>query len=521
MRSPEWIGDMVEKWRGGVSNFFIINGNVNDYAVTDILFYDYLNVSLRKGGFSKVIELTISPNAGMNPADVETSIANVVSHLRNPDRTAPIAVVVRNPELIFPNIPDGRAELGKTQDFSAIYDCLVSRDFINSKNALFFISESIYGFNQRFLSTHTRGILYNIDFPNEDVRFQFIKEQFEKYKYLKNSELSPMEFARITAGLTLMGIEDLILQGKINGKLEREIVVERKTELIRKEYGDVLEIMDTERFSFNDFAGQDHLKSYHRAVVVNPMLSGDVEIVPKGILYTGPPGTGKTHFARCLAGEAKMNFVELKPANLKDMWVGNSQKNFAKALNCIRSIVPVGVFIDEIDQVFSRGNDSSGVASDFFSMFLTILSEPQNRGKIIWIAATNYPNKIDEALKRTGRLDKKMPFLPPEEDDRKKVLEIYLNKAKMGHNITQEEMHIIAKRTNGYTQAEIEGITVKTIELAKRKGAGKITINELNQAMDYVVKASSSNIEEMTELAIKECNDLEFMPESHRHRFNR
>ena len=88
-------------------------------------------------------------------------------------------------------------------------------------------------------------------------------------------------------------------------------------------------------------------------------------------------------------------------------------------------------------------------------MFLTILSEPKNRGQIIWIGAANYPNRIDEALKRTGRLDKKMPFLPPNKYDRIKVMKIYLNKSKLKNNITDEEFNYCIRKTKDI-QAELK-----------------------------------------------------------------
>lgn len=518
MSKPKWIDTIIDNWKGSVCNFFILNGNVTDYAITDILLYDFLKIELKTAGFSNVIELAFSKAVSYNSDQREYSITSAAASLMSGSKEHPMAVIVRNPEMMFPNIPDGHANREMVVDFSILYDALISKEFIGSRNILIFVSEAKQTFNQRFLGAQTRGMLLDVDFPNEEVRHEFILDQMDKFPLLNNGEIGSKELARITAGLTLMSIEDVVLKAKMEGKMKREQVIERKTELIRKEYGDVLEIMDSEGYGFGDFAGQDHLKDYHREVVINPMLNGDFEIVPKGLLYTGPPGTGKTHFARCLAGEARMSFVELKPQKLQDMWVGNSEKNFAKALNCIRSITPVGVFIDEIDQVFGRsnGSESNGVKGNFFSMFLTILSEPANRGKIIWIGATNYPNKLDEALKRTGRLDKKMPFLPPEEGDRKKVLEIYLNKSRLGHNISDSELIRIAKRTDGYTQAEIEGIVVKTTEVAARKKRTTITIEDLDYAMECIVKSESDSLEEMTQIAIKECNDWEFLPDKYK-----
>ena len=108
-----------------------------------------------------------------------------------------------------------------------------------------------------------------------------------------------------------------------------------------------------------------------------------------------------------------------------------------------------------------------------------------------------------------------MPFLPPSLEDRIKVLEIYLNKARMGHTITPEQLVDVGRRTEGYTQAEIEGVIVKTVELSTRKRGGAITIDDLELALKYTSKTSSSSIQEMTDIAIKECNDLEFLPKEY------
>ena len=149
-------------------------------------------------------------------------------------------------------------------------------------------------------------------------------------------------------------------------------------------------------------------------------------------------------------------------------------------------------------------------------MLLTILSEPANRGKILWIGATNYPNKLDEALKRTGRLDKKMPFLAPEMEDRKRVLNIYLNKSRLINKISADDVAKVAETTIGYTQAELEGIVVKTVELAMRRQGKTLEWMDLEKALFYTKKADNDKIQEMTTLAIDECNDLEFLPEKYR-----
>ena len=109
-----------------------------------------------------------------------------------------------------------------------------------------------------------------------------------------------------------------------------------------------------------------------------------------------------------------MNCVEFKMSKILDKYVGEAEKNLEKAFSVFRALAPVIVFIDEADQALQRGdNDTNSVNRNLFGMFLAEMSKPENRGKIIWIAATNYPNKIDEALKRAGRFDKKIPFFAP------------------------------------------------------------------------------------------------------------
>lgn len=512
MREPYWIDELISTWKSGSSNFLILNGNIADYALSGVLLYDFLKVKLTQAGFGFITEMSVHGGDGQI-----SSVATAVKSLTSNEPHNPNAVLVKNPELLFPNGVEARGIKEEIKDFSRLYDALTSKEFIQSNNVLIFITEAKQTFNQRFLSAQARGTLIDVEFPDESLRYDFILEQLENYPGLLK-DLTAKELARATAGLTLMSIEDVMLKGRMCGGLERKLVIERKKELITKEYGDVLEIMDSDGYSFNDFAGQDHLKEYHREVIIEPMLSGDVEIVPKGLLYTGPPGTGKTHFARCLAGEAGMNFVELKPQNLRSKWVGDSEKNFAKALACIKSITPVGVFIDELEQVFSRGTEgeSNAVRGNFFSMFLTILSEPKHRGEIVWIGATNYPNKLDEALKRTGRFDKKMPFLPPGMEDRSKVFEIYLNKSRLTCSVPKVDMLNFAKLTDGYTQAEIEGIVVKAVEVAARKKKRFIESSDVEYAIECISKIESDKLQEMINIAIYECNDAEFIPDNYK-----
>ena len=151
-------------------------------------------------------------------------------------------------------------------------------------------------------------------------------------------------------------------------------------------------------------------------------------------------------------------------------------------------------------------------------MFLAELSKPENRGKIIWLGATNYPNRIDEALKRTGRFDKKIPFFAPNDSERRQVLEKRIE--KVGIPAENVNYDLVVARTKGFTQAEIEGIVVKALELSIRGGSNKIRNTDFLRALEYISTMQNVRIEEMENIALMECNDLEFLPKEYIDRRN-
>lgn len=500
MIETKWMKQLRHFYKSGISNFFIISGNIHDYPIPNYLLEDYLMESLLEDGFDEVHPLTLSKGVVI----VEEAMTKI--KLKNKK----CAVIIKYPEYLFPNLPSHQLTHYQALDIVLFSESIGSKNFINSDNLIILVTESIYSINPRLLDANSRSSLIQIDFPDYESRLAFLMHLEKTSKKIPKYEETIEKFAQMTAGLTLVGIEDIYLQGEYHGILKKEFIVQRKDELIRKEYGDVLEILDA-NVNFSDFAGQEILKNYHREVILDAMLRGDTTLVPKGILYTGPPGTGKTFFARCFSGEAGINFVELKMSKILDKWVGESEKKFDKALTCIKSIAPVGVFIDEIDQAFSRGhNQSNRVDSSLFGMFLTVLSDESNRGKIIWIGAANYPNKIDEALKRTGRFDKKIPFLPPNLEDRVKTFEVHLSKLKS--NISGEQLRTLSEKLQGYTQAEIEGIVLKAIELSHRKKESELSMDDVTRAIGFIRPSNNEKTKEMIDLALSECNDLEFLP---------
>ncbi|MHB8065584.1 MAG: AAA family ATPase, partial [Ruminiclostridium sp.] len=170
---------------------------------------------------------------------------------------------------------------------------------------------------------------------------------------------------------------------------------------------------------------------------------------------------------------------------------------------------------------FRRGDSGdSGVSRNIFSEFLQFTSNTNNRGKIIFVAATNRPDLIDAALKRAGRFDKKIPILLPEAEERADIFKIIIKKYGIGTSI--QDFLPFAKLAENYTGAEIDTVVRKAYELAcnKKEDHPVITGAILKEALKKC-RPSTQDVEFMTELAIEECDDIDLLPKKYWPRFEK
>lgn len=527
MQTTRWFDTLKHKYETGITNSFLLTGNIGDYAFPGLMLTEYLVNQFQEMGMERIITFNFSEGSiffkGKAPETKENEEAGfgtdwyqMLDDLR--DQTTNTVYIVEYPEFLVPKANQGYLEDMTKRRVIDLHKVMNDRSFLESRNILLFVTEARSDVHDMFMNSNSRTAPITIEFPNLAERLEMIQHLKTSSKKQIQWNLKEDQFAKLTAGLSRVHLEDLFLLAEEKSVLEKTMVMARKEELIRKEFGEVIEIFDTEGYSLEDFAGQEHIKEYFNEAVIEPILTGETSYVPKGILLMGPPGTGKTYMSRCLAGAANINFVEFKMSKILDKYVGEAERNLEKAFNCFKSLAPVGVFIDEIDQALQRGGDSDGntVNKNIFGMFLAFLSDPSNRGQIVWVGATNYPNKLDEALKRAGRFDKKIPFFPPTEEERMFVFEYHLKKT--GHPLASIDYGKLAKETEGYTQAEIENIVVKTLELAKRKKKATITDELVDYAMSCIISAQNVRIQEMIDIALEECNDMEFLPELYKNK---
>lgn len=523
-----WAKNIYDMYESRVCNTFVICGNIGDYAFGFYNLTDYIvKLFQYADGFGLDAVVTYDSDRGGiyqyskkgNPSNMKSmSFAEMCTKMENGNPEENVGYIIKYPQVCIPN--SGISVLRGDQENNCVrlHRAITSNKFFRQKSILVIIAESANDINPMFLSSNIKSMTINIPLPSAQERLDFIKTSMalaQKRACGFGCQVDEREFARLTAGLTRLSIEDLILQGTSNNPITKKSILNKKEELVGREYSNILEILDASDLSLDDFAGQENVKAYFKEVVIDAIAQDHISIVPKGVLLMGPPGTGKSFFSRCLAGSAGINFVEFKMSKILDKYVGEAEKNLEKAFAVFRALAPVGVFIDELDQALSRGNnDSHSVNKNMFGMFLAELSKPENRGKIIWLGATNYPDKIDEALKRTGRFDKKIPFFAPTNNERKLVFEKRIQRTSPGS--TNIDYQLLADNTDGFTQAEIEGVVVKALELAIRSGGNVIKQDNLNMALAYMSSAQNERITEMENIALMECNDMEFLPTEYR-----
>lgn len=224
--------------------------------------------------------------------------------------------------------------------------------------------------------------------------------------------------------------------------------------------------------SFADIGGMDGVKEEIRAKIIHPLAHPELykaygKQVGGGILLYGPPGCGKTLLARATAGEVRARFVVVGIADVLDMWIGNSEKNLRAVFRLARSNAPCVLFFDEVDALgASRADLRQSGGRQLINQFLSELDGvgESNDGVLI-LAATNAPWHLDSAFRRPGRFDRILFVPPPDGPARAAILRVLLK----GKPTKDVDFDGIAKRTEGFSGADLRGVVDRAVESRLRE----------------------------------------------------
>lgn len=246
------------------------------------------------------------------------------------------------------------------------------------------------------------------------------------------------------------------------------------------------------RVTFDDVAGADEEKEELKEVVEfmrAPKRFTEMGArIPKGVLLVGPPGTGKTLLAKAVAGEAKVPFFSISGSDFVEMFVGVGASRVRDLFTTAKKCAPAVVFIDEIDAVGRQRGAGLGGGHDEREQTLNqLLVEMDgfavNEG-IIVIAATNRPDILDPALLRPGRFDRQITVNYPDVKGREAILKVHAKGKPLAKEVSLE---VLAKRTPGFTGADLENVLNEAAILAARFKKKEIGMTELEEAITRTV----------------------------------
>lgn len=249
---------------------------------------------------------------------------------------------------------------------------------------------------------------------------------------------------------------------------------------------------DKKKVTFEDVAGADEEKA-ELAEIVDFLKQPKRYIemgarIPKGVLLVGPPGTGKTLLAKAIAGEAGVPFFSISGSDFVEMFVGVGASRVRDLFDQAKKNSPCIIFIDEIDAVGRQRGAGLGGGHDEREQTLNqLLVEMDGFGAnegIIMIAATNRPDILDPALLRPGRFDRQILVGAPDVKGREEILKVHSKNKPLAEEV---KMNILAKRTPGFTGADLENLMNESALLAVRKSKNLIGMEELEEAVTRVI----------------------------------
>ncbi len=249
---------------------------------------------------------------------------------------------------------------------------------------------------------------------------------------------------------------------------------------------------DTPKTTFDDVAGADEAVEELREIkdfLEDPKKYQELGAkIPKGVLLFGPPGTGKTLLARAVAGEAGVPFYSISGSDFVEMFVGVGASRVRDLFTQAKENAPAIVFVDEIDAVGRHRGAGMGGGHDereqTLNQLLVEMDGFDTRGGVILIAATNRPDILDPALLRPGRFDRQIPVDAPDKEGRQAILAVH---AKGKPFVPNVEFETIARRTPGFSGADLENVINEAALLTARHNEKAISNYALEEAIDRVI----------------------------------
>ena len=342
---------------------------------------------------------------------------------------------------------------------------------------------------------------FTVSVPKTDENIQWLSDIFAKNKNTKvevldaNRETFMEMFLKNFLPFLLLGGVAIFLFSKMNAGGSNKAFEFSKSRA--KIEGNI-------KVRFKDVAGCDEEKEEVKEIIdylKDPKRFTDMGArIPKGMLMVGPPGTGKTLLAKAVAGEADVPFFSISGSDFVEMFVGTGASRVRDMFKKAKQTAPCIVFIDEIDAVGRQRGAGMGGGNDereqtLNQMLVEMDGMEENKGIVI-IAATNRPDVLDPALLRSGRFDRQITVNLPDKKGRYEILKVHARNKKLSSEISLENL---AKRTPGFSGADLENVLNEGAILAVRDKRKVITMADLDEAIDRVMMGPAKKSKKYTD----------------------
>lgn len=340
-----------------------------------------------------------------------------------------------------------------------------------------------------YMTKKDKEAAFTVSVPNTEANVKSLTEIFEKNKGMKlvvsdpNKESLLMRFLmNVLPFMLIAGVAFFMFSRMNSGGNNKAFEFSKSKAKIE---GNI-------KVRFKDVAGCDEEKEEVKEIIdylKDPKRFTDMGArIPKGMLMVGPPGTGKTLLAKAVAGEADVPFFSISGSDFVEMFVGTGASRVRDMFKKAQQAAPCIVFIDEIDAVGRQRGAGMGGGNDEREQTLNqLLVEMDGMGEnkgIVIIAATNRPDVLDPALLRSGRFDRQITVSLPDKRGRFEILKVHARNKKLG---TDTNLEGLAKRTPGFSGADLENVLNEGAILAVRDKRKVILMEDLDEAIDRVM----------------------------------
>lgn len=536
-KAPAWLEELRLAYESGAHGQFVLYGNVADRFALDgrlvsltryldakllgtfdiVFLYDPGNgLSLLRGG-ERFAQWPAAEKIHPWPHDPREAVELISRYLRyranlqalGRGDNEHVAVILRGAELVLPASRQG--DFATASLASLVRDWAAEPPFVDMAFASLLIADNLNDLHP-LVANNPRIDRVQVLLPDAVSLGQCLAQLRIDHPAAFATEDSGTVLA--LAGVSLSALASLVKRRAHEGKvLGAQDWIEAKKELVENDSAGLVEFIESKR-TLDDYHAQEALKVWLRQDMAL-WQAADLRALPKGYIFCGPVGTGKTYLVECLAGEAGVPVVKLK--NFRDRWVGSSEGNLEKIFRLIRGLGRCIVFIDEADQTLGKrdgGSGDSGLSGRLYSMIAQEMGDADNRGKVIWILASSRPDLIEVDLKRPGRVDVKIPLLPTTTvEESASLLKALLKR----FDLTLESSALVKLSLPLLlTPGAAEALAVKVYRQVRT--AQMEPLAALRHCLQgYQPPVAEQVLRMQMSIAIREATDMAFVPESLRH----